>query len=105
MFLAIIHVASDSSYDISFIDPLNERNKKDKLYNALIHFFESHNCFLSNKTEADVNGKKLILNLRDLFWHIDGHHHVLSQRSLPIPDCFTTFQNYNRPELSKHRNQ
>ena len=41
--------------------------------------------------------------MRDIFWHIDGHHHVFQQRSVAIPDVFSPFCNYNVPELSKHR--
>ena len=45
---------------------------------------------------------KLVYLLHDIFWHIDGQHHVFQQRSVAIPDVFSPFCNYNVPELSKH---
>ncbi len=56
------------------------------------------------QNEVNTLGKKLLITLRDLFWHIDGHHYLFAQRaSAAIPDIFTVFQNFNMPELSKHR--
>ena len=53
--------------------------------------------------EVDTTGKTLVALLRDILWHIDGHHHVFQQRSANIPKVFRQFTHYNTPELSKHR--
>ncbi len=84
---------------VLFLDPIPERNNKNKLYND---FFTSRNCYLRSN-EVPSFGKKLVLTLQNLFWYIGGHHHVFAQRASAIPDMFAVFQNYNRPELSKHR--
>ena len=47
--------------------------------------------------------KRLVCVLRDIFWHIDCHHHVFQQRPHPIPSVFSIFTNYNIPKRSKHR--
>ena len=40
----------------------------------------------------------------EILWYIDGHHHLLSERStVSVPSVFKQFQGYNKPELSKHR--
>ena len=35
-------------------------------------------------------------------WYIDGHHSTISSHGYQIPACFTNFQGFNAPELSKH---
>ena len=42
---------------------------------------------------------KLIQQLSDVLWYIDGHHEQFSN----FPFFFSQFQGYNKPELSKHR--
>lgn len=37
------------------------------------------------------------------FWYIVGRHETLSSRSCDIPEVFSQFQEFNKPELSKHR--
>ena len=63
-----------------------------------VEFLKSKNLsFKSN--EANTEGVKLVYLLRDIFWHIDGHHHVFQQCSVTIPDVFSPFCNYNVPQL------
>ena len=93
--------AAAATADLFFIESVRERNKKDKLCNSIIHFFKSRNAFVK---ESEVHlTKKLVLLLRDIFWHIDGHHHVFEQRAIAIPSVFNEFNRFNTSELSKHR--
>ena len=36
-------------------------------------------------------------------WYIDGNHTTLSARSCPVPDTFSHFQGYNKPEQRKRK--
>ena len=84
-----------------FVQPVNERTKKHRLFNDIAKFLTSSSASF---TESEIPmGKQLVNLLRDIFWHIDGHHHVFDQRALPIPPIFHSFTGYNTPELSKHR--
>ena len=84
-----------------FVPPTtNARNKKDNLFNGIAALIESSSAGLY---ESELlQGKKLVVLLRDIFWHIDGHHHIFEQRAKKIPAIFCSFVNYNVPELSKH---
>lgn len=75
-----------------------EHNGKDKLYNEILKF-------LNLVWNSDLKcGEKLVHALTESLWYIDGHHHLLSERSnIPVPAVFAQFQGYNLPELSKHR--
>jgi hypothetical protein len=92
----------DHSRKLGFLTPISARNKKDVLYNDLIAFFVSQKALLY-EAEIESFGKKLITTLRDILWHIDGHHVIFAERALSIPLIFQKFANYNLPELSKHR--
>ena len=81
---------------------VNERNKRQKLYNDIIKYLTSQQLFFK-ADEVDTTGTKLVRLLCDIFWHIDGHHHVFRSRSVAIPTEFEVFSNYNIPQLSKHR--
>ena len=78
----------------------NEKNRKEKLYNAIIAFLNENQL---GWREPDKYGKSFVGDLCSLLWFIDGHHEVFSSRSCPIPSFFSGFVGYNRPELSKHR--
>ena len=41
--------------------------------------------------------------LVDTLWYVDGHHHVLKNRSHEVPKTLQHFTGYNVPESSKHR--
>ena len=84
-----------------YIPVIPERNRKDALYNKIVSFFKSTSLGLLE--EEISSGKKLISCLRDVFWYIDGHHHVFERVNKPIPTAFSVFVGYNVPELSKHR--
>lgn len=83
-------------------DAVQEKNKKDKLYNDLLLMYRSRNLKM-RANEAESIGVKVTRTLCDALWHIDGHHEVFSGRSTPLPDTFKSFHCYNLPELSKHR--
>lgn len=78
------------------------RTKKDDLYNAIIDLLEQMDLTLTSM-EASGGGKQLVRALCNTLWYIDGRHETFSDRSFNIPDVFSQFQGYNRPELSKHR--
>ena len=75
----------------------NPRNNKDMLYNHIVHCFQDRN--LSWDSDSIISASKLVQNLTDVLWYIDGHHEQFSN----VPLFFTQFQGYNKPELSKHR--
>ena len=77
---------SASLYFSYSVQPVNERTKKHRLFSNIAKFLTSSSA---NFTESKIPmGKQLVNLLRDIFWHIDGHHHVFDQRSLPIPPIF-----------------
>jgi hypothetical protein len=86
---------------VLFIPMINERNRKDSLYNRIILFFNSSSVAILE--EEMPLGIKLVTLLRDIFWYLDGHHHVFERVRCPISAVFGSFTGYNVPELSKHR--
>jgi hypothetical protein len=86
---------------LSFIPLIRERNRKDTLYNKIIEFFKSSGVGL---LEGEMHlGLKLVACLRDVFWYLDGHHHVFERINRPLSSAFSSFVGYNVPELYKHR--
>jgi len=85
-----------------FPDRIVEKNKKDKLYNDILHLLISKNMSLKH-SEISSFGERLIKALRDILWHIDGHHEAFSQQSTAVPNIFQAFKDYNCPEKTKHR--
>ena len=79
-----------------------ERNKKDKLFNAIIGFLSDEGVFFDDSSESK-SVKQFVGVARDILWYVDGHHHVFSERALSLPAVFTRFTQYNTPHLSKHR--
>ena len=98
-----IHTTEDVTIqeDLSFISPILEKNRKDALYNRIVHFFNGSSVGL---LQEEIHlGKKLVASLRDLFWYLDGHYHIFERINKPISTSFNCFIGYNVPELSKHR--
>ena len=81
---------------------IQERNKKDKLYNAIVDCLKQK-CLQWRSDEVDTLGVNFVKSLTEVLWYIDGHHATFSSRGYHIPSSFATFQGYNVPELSKHR--
>ena len=80
--------------------PVQQRTKKDKLFNDLIELVvELKLKWRSPRTDCTPFLKKLT----NLLWYIDGHHGTIAEKSSAIPDIFSPFQGYNCPEVSKHR--
>ena len=81
-----------------FVSLVNVRTEKDKLFNDIIGFFVSASASFYDSEIA--MGKRFIILLRDIFWYLDGHHHVFEARAQSIPPIFQFLTNYNVPELS-----
>ena len=81
---------------------IEERNKKDKLYNSIIQYLEKEGLYWKSD-EVISSGTNFVKSLCEILWYIDGHHSTISDRGYQIPACFKEFQGYNTPELSKHR--
>ena len=99
----VIEIDANTSHPLSSVlHPIQqERTQKDKLYNDLIHYLASFSVSLK-VTELE-EGKKLLVTLQSIFWHIDGHQHVFKERAVGIPSFFNSFTDYNMPQRSKHR--
>ena len=87
---------SQTNCPLVFVEPVRERTKKDKLFNDIVSYFVS--ASVSFESSELSMGRRLVV-LRDILWHIDGHHHIFQQRAQPT---FHSFINYNNPQLSKH---
>ena len=83
-------------------DPVQEKNKKDKLYNNILSLLELKKLKVEY-SEIQRFGDRLVRALCDTLWYIDGHHDVFHQRAIVIPSVFNPFQGYNCPEKTKHR--
>lgn len=90
----------DVQDDLSFISSIRERNKKDALFNKVVQFFNASSVGLFE--EELPLGKKLVTCLRDIFWYLNGHHHIFERINKPLSPSFSSFIGYNVPELSKH---
>ena len=77
-------------------------NRKHKLYSDIITYLEERQL-MWKKEEVTGVGETLVKTLVDTMWYIDGHHHVLKNRSNKIPESLEQFTGYNVPEVSKHR--
>ena len=74
---------------------VEERNRKDKLFNDLISLLES----IGKKWPSSEvqSGKSFLTNV---LWYIDGHHETFEAQGCHIPELFKPFTGYNKPELS-----
>lgn len=86
---------------VSLPDLLPERNNKDKLYNAIIAFLQKNDFTWISK--GNLHGAPFVRALSSALWYIDGHHHTLKEAGCPVPEMFSGFSGFNRPEISKHR--
>ena len=62
------------------------KNNKQKLHNDLID---------SLQQKGLSKGKPFVTQLVHILWQLDGHHEKLAAQSCPIPDLFSTYQNYS----------
>ena len=76
-------------------DPVQERNRKDKLYNDLLLGLKKLKL---QSSEVHSFGERLVKALRDTLWYVDGHHEMFSQQSTALPSIFKTFKDYNCPK-------
>ena len=59
-------------------DPVQEKNKKDKLYNNILSLLELKKLKVEY-SEIQRFGDRLVRALCDTLWYIDGHHDVFRQ--------------------------
>ena len=71
------------------IQPADQKTMKDKLFNDILQLLVSVKIYICIN-EIPIM-KKLIVLLRNVFWHIDGHHHVFEQQAMAIPAFFSSF--------------
>ena len=83
------------------LQPVHQRNNKDKLFNDIVCFLKTQNIDILDSEVSSAH--KLVSLLRDVFWYLDGHHHVFKDRATDLPLVFKQFSSYNMPQLSKHR--
>ena len=76
-----------------------ERNKKDKLHNEIIHYLDLNWSF----NEVYLSGAIFLKSLCEVLWYINGHHSNICSHGYQILACFTNFQGSNAPELSNYR--
>lgn len=78
------------------------RTNKQRLWNDIIKFLQERNCKWKS-AEVQSFGSSFVQALTDTLWLIDGQHDVLRRQGYSIPSTFDDFDDYNRPELNKHR--
>ena len=86
-----------------FLEPIDEKTKKDKLYNDLVQLMKARGLKLGISQDEMDFGTRFLKCIQDILWYIDGAHQLLSQRSRGVPEVFSNFTGYNIPEKSKHR--
>ena len=75
----------------SVVLPINVKNKKNQLFNDILHFLDSFAVTVEDSNKDEL--KRLVVLLQNTFWHIDGHHHVFEQCALAVPLIFEYFLN------------
>ena len=80
----------------------NPKNRKQQLRNDFIAFLTTKNLKWHG-SEVNSSGEAFVRAMVDTLWTIDGHHGVFESRNCSIPSCFSSFVDYNVPELSRHR--
>jgi len=69
---------------------IEERNKKDKLYNRIIQYLEKEGLYWKTD-EVISSGTNFVKSLFEMLWYIDGHHSTISSYGYQIPACFEEF--------------
>jgi len=52
---------------------------------------------------SNLHGTLFVRALSSALWYIDGHHHTLKEAGCPVPEMFSGFSGFNRPEISQDR--
>ena len=71
--------------------PIQQRNKKDQLYNDILSYCEKNQIGWIGD-EVDVT---FLRSVTDVLWYIDGHHHVFAGRGVHVPDSFSRLNTIN----------
>ena len=74
-----------------FPSPIEQRTKKDQLYNDLLSFCEENQMGCIGE-EVDSLAITFLRSLTDILWYIDGHHQVFAGRDVQILKVFSRFQ-------------
>ena len=80
--------------------PKPVKDGRDRMYNDLLGLMREMGISWKAPT---VYGTQFLKKLRDCLWYIDGHHDTISEKAPKLPELFTRFTGYNRPEVHKHR--
>lgn len=82
---------------LPFPEPV--KDGRDRMYNDLLGLMREMGISWKAPT---VYGTQFLKKLRDCVWYIDGHHDTISENAPKLPELFTRFTGYNRPEVHKH---
>jgi hypothetical protein len=96
------NVLMESAKELVLPMRVEERTKKDKLYNDIVGWLAS-NKLGWRKPFVDTAGCQLVSTLTDALWYVDGHHQTLVERSCTVPVAVACFSGYNNPAMSKHK--
>ena len=81
-------------------DPVQERNRKDKLYNDLFHLLGSKKLKLQS-SEIHSFGERLVKALRDTLWYVDGH----TMKRLVGPQLCPAFSRPSKTTTTAQKNK
>lgn len=81
---------------------LEEHTKKITLRNDILKWLGNNELGWS-LDECNYQGEAFVAALANTLWELDGHHNSLKDRGCPIPILFEHFEEYSKPEKSKHR--
>ena len=99
--MAASRSASKKSAQLPFVS--NVRNNKDKMYNDVLLFVQNKSLKWQSSEISSGTAANCVSVLRDALWYIDRMHDTLNERSCKIPEVFSQFIGYNKPESHKHR--
>ena len=85
-----------------FPEQREPKNASDRLRNSIIDWLTENDLGFSTDCVNDL-GEQLVSTLCKTFWILDVHWKTLHDRGHSILDIFQRFQDYNKPEASKHR--
>ena len=102
IFMRMVAASREKKLPERYDEASASSNGKLKLSNAIIDWLEKNDLGVSSDC-VDHLGKELVSILTNAFCHIDGHYKSLGDRGRGVPEFFHCFQNFNIPEMHKHR--
>ena len=82
--------------------PIVRDNNKIRMKNDILKWLATNELGWA-PDDCNTQGHKFVETLANALWEVDGHHSTLRDRGCGIPPMFDNFQNYRKPEKSKHR--